>query len=78
MLFHFAFGPDVDDELWAYSLDALDINRAAHLLDDFLADGQAKPSSLLISLRILVKLAKINEQLLASFLWHAYAIVDDT
>ena len=58
---HLALKLQIDDELRADSLLALDLNRSTHLFDDLFANGQAKTSSALISIFVLCKSAKVNE-----------------
>ena len=72
-----ALGPHVDDELGAHSLFALHFHRAAHLLDDLLADGETQPRPLLVPRGILVKLAEVDKQLFAALFWHTHTCVDD-
>lgn len=67
---------DINNELRANSLLALDLNRAAHLLDDLLANGEPEPSSLLVARGILVQLVKVDEKLFAALFRHADTRVD--
>ena len=46
---------------------AFDIYRASHLFDDLLADRESKPRARLVSILVIFKLAKVNEQVLDSF-----------
>jgi hypothetical protein len=55
----------------------LDIDFSLHLVDELLADTQAKPCSPLVVLLILLKPGKVDKQFFNSFFRDAFALVYD-
>lgn len=65
-------GLHVDDEFRALAKHTLYFNRASHLFDNVFTDRESKTRALAISLRALIQLPEINEELIQAFLCYSY------
>ena len=64
-------------KLWAFVHFTLHMYFSTHFVNDILADAQAKTSSSLIHVLMLIEHAVIFEKLIYVFLFHAYSVVLD-
>jgi len=77
-LVYHALGYQFDREVGSHSKLATHGHRPAHVLNNFLADGQAKPSTALVAVLSIVELAKIDEELFDAFFRYPTAGVLDS